>query len=93
MSLLAVQVNTLRYHGQALMPYRNRHSPFGGVHAGKWPIAVDPGDIRRVYFQDPAEHRWHPLEREHAADLNRPLSSDRNRRGRQGDHDIQDRQP
>ncbi|MGH3678773.1 MAG: helix-turn-helix domain-containing protein [Natronosporangium sp.] len=71
-----VQVNTLRYHGSALIPYRNRRSPFGGVHAGKWPIAVDPGDVRQVYFQDPADHRWHRLEWEHAADLNRPLSSE-----------------
>lgn len=57
-----VQINTLRYHGPALIPYRNRRSPFGGVHAGKWPIAVDPGDIRRVYFQNPGDHRWHPLQ-------------------------------
>jgi transposase InsO family protein len=71
-----VQINTLRYQGTALIPYRNRRSPFGGVHAGRWPIGVDPGDIRRVYFQDPADHRWHPLEWEHAADLNRPLSSE-----------------
>jgi transposase InsO family protein len=71
-----VEIGTLRYNGPALDPYRNRTSPFSGVHARKWPVAVDPGDITRVYFQDPADpgRTWHPLTWEHAASLNGPVS-------------------
>ncbi len=71
-----VQINGLRYNGPVLIAYRNQASPYTGVHAGKWPVAVDPGDVRSVYFQDPADHAWHPLVWEHAADLNRPFSTE-----------------
>lgn len=64
----------LRYNGEALNDYRNRPSPYGGADAGKWPIAVDPGDIRTVYFQDPRDFSWHPLAWEHASALNGPAS-------------------
>ncbi len=47
-----------------------------GVLGGRWPISVDPGDVTRVYFQDPADHSWHTLLWEHAADLGRPLSAE-----------------
>jgi hypothetical protein len=49
-------------------------SPYQGADAGKWPIAVDPGDIRTVYFQDPRNFSWHPLAWEHATALNGPAS-------------------
>ena len=50
-----VEVGGLRYDGPALDPYRNADSPLGGQYAGKWPIRVNPDDVRYVYFQDPAD--------------------------------------
>lgn len=71
-----VEINTLRYDGPVLLKYRNRRSPFTGALAGRWPFAVDPDDVTRVYFQDPADRAWHTLLWEHAADLGRPLSAE-----------------
>jgi transposase InsO family protein len=71
-----VEVNGLRYNGAVLDPYRNTDSPYGGVHAGKWPIRVNPDDVRNVYFQDPADDRWHWLAWEHAAGLGTPFSAE-----------------
>lgn len=71
-----VQINGLRYDGPALNAYRNTTSSYTGVHAGKWPVAVDPGDVRAVYFQDPTDNLWHTLVWEHAALLNQPFSSE-----------------
>ncbi len=48
-----VQVDTLRYNGEALNDFRNRRSIIRGPHAGRWPVAVDSGDFSRVWFQDP----------------------------------------
>jgi hypothetical protein len=70
-----VEINGLRYNGEALNDYRNQPSPYQGADAGKWPIAVDPGDIRTVYFQDPRNFSWHPLAWEHATALNGPASN------------------
>ena len=71
-----VEVNGLRYDGRGLNGYRNRTSPYTGVHAGKWPIAVDPGDVRAVYFQHPDDHVWHRLDWEHAPALRQPFSAE-----------------
>jgi transposase InsO family protein len=71
-----VEIGTLRYNGPALNGYRGRASSHGGAHAGKWPVSVDTGDVSRVWFQDPSEHRWHPLAWEHAAELGRPFSAE-----------------
>jgi len=60
----------------ALNGYQGRTSSHGGAHAGKWPVSVDTGDVSRVWFQDPSEHRWHPLAWEHAAELGRPFSAE-----------------
>jgi transposase InsO family protein len=69
-----VETDRLRYNGPALTPYRNRTSPYTGAHAGKWPLRVDDDDIRHVYFQDPADGRWHTLVWEHAESLDGPFS-------------------
>ena len=61
-----VEIGGLRYDGAALNPYRNRTSPYSGKHAGRWPLRVDPGDVSRVWFQDPAGNAWHMLRWEHA---------------------------
>jgi transposase InsO family protein len=69
-----VEVNGLRYNGPALDGYRNARSPYGGALAGKWPIRVNPDDVRYAFFQDPHDHRWHRLEWEHAAAIGAPFS-------------------
>ncbi|GGM88134.1 helix-turn-helix domain-containing protein [Dactylosporangium sucinum] len=69
-----VEVNGLRYNGCGLDGYRNTRSPYGGALNGKWPIRVNPDDVRYVWFQDPADHRWHRLDWEHAAAIGAPFS-------------------
>ncbi|MEU7177139.1 MULTISPECIES: DDE-type integrase/transposase/recombinase [Streptomyces] len=69
-----VEIDGLRYNGDALNDYRNQPSPYRGADAGKWPIAVDRGDITKVYFQDPKHRTWHTLDWEHAPALGGPVS-------------------
>jgi len=71
-----VEINTLRYNGAALTRYRNTTSPYGGAYQGKWPFSIDPGDISHIWFQDPADNRWHALVWEHAAALGKPFSQE-----------------
>ena len=78
-----MEVGGLRYNGPALDAYRNAESPYGGQHAGKWPIRVNPDDVRWAYFQDPADDCWHRLEWEHAAGLGTPFSGEAARYARQ----------
>ncbi|WP_406308782.1 integrase [Streptomyces sp. NBC_00623] len=69
-----VEIEGMRYNGDGLNDHRNQPSPFRGVDAGKWPIAVDRGDMRKVYFQDPETQKWHTLDWEHASALDGPFS-------------------
>ncbi|MDO5740615.1 MAG: helix-turn-helix domain-containing protein [Ornithinimicrobium sp.] len=71
-----VEVHGRRYDGPTLNTHRNRKSPYGGVHAGKWPIFLDAHDVRRVWFQDPDTKTFSPLEWEHAPGLDQPFSRD-----------------
>jgi transposase InsO family protein len=71
-----IEVNGLRYNGSALDGYRNATSPYGGALAGKWPIRINPDDVRHAWFQDPDDHRWHRLEWEHNALLDTPFSAE-----------------
>jgi len=71
-----VEVGGLRYNGPALDAYRDTESPYRGRYAGKWPIRINPDDVRRAYFQDPADDSWHRLEWEHTAGLGAPFSSE-----------------
>lgn len=71
-----VEVASQRYDGPGLNLYRNQSSPYGGAHAGKWPILLDVDDVRYAYFQDPADGAWHQLPWEHAATLTAPFSQD-----------------
>ncbi|MFE9803731.1 transposase [Streptomyces goshikiensis] len=57
-----VKIRDLWYDGPALADYRGQRSTRGGRHKGKWVIRRDPRDRRRVFFQDPLTHYWHPLE-------------------------------
>lgn len=71
-----VEVASQRYDGPGLNLYRNQTSPYGGAHAGKWPILLDVDDVRHAYFKDPADGTWHQLLWEHAATLTAPFSQD-----------------
>ncbi|MGI5243203.1 helix-turn-helix domain-containing protein [Dactylosporangium sp. CA-139066] len=71
-----VEVHGLRYNGPALDGYRNARSPYGGALAGKWPIRVNPDDVRHAWFQDPADQRWHRLDWEHEPMLGTPFSAE-----------------
>jgi transposase InsO family protein len=71
-----VEIGGLRYDGPALNPYRNRTSPYTGRRAGRWPLRVDPGDVSRAWFQDPADSSWHALRWEHAGAVGGPFSDE-----------------
>lgn len=71
-----VEVGGLRYNGPALDGYRNASSPYGGALAGKWPIRVNPDDVRHAWFQDPHDDTWHRLDWEHSPLLEAPFSAD-----------------
>lgn len=69
-----VEMNGLRYNGDILGDYRNRKSPYGGMHAGKWPIRYDPRDLSRVFFFDEFSQQWHELAWLHDAGTHRPFN-------------------
>jgi putative transposase len=71
-----VEVNGLRYNGPVLDGYRNAISPYGGALAGRWPIRVNPDDVRYAWFCDPADDRWHRLDWEHQPLLDTPFSTE-----------------
>ncbi len=71
-----VEVSKQRYDGPGLNLYRNTGSPYGGAHAGRWPILLDVDDVRYAYFQDPTDRSWHQLVWEHATSLTAPFSQD-----------------
>jgi len=77
-----VEVGGLRYNGPGLDGYRNLRSPYRGIAAGKWPIRVNPDDVRWVYFQDPDDAAWHRLDWEHAPLLGAPFSAEAARHAR-----------
>jgi hypothetical protein len=71
-----VELHGLRYNGPALNSYRNRTSPYSGVHQGKWPLRYDPDDVSRIYFCDPADNAWHTRAWDHAEDIGVPFSAE-----------------
>jgi transposase InsO family protein len=71
-----VEIGGLRYDGPALNGHRNQTSPYTGRHAGRWPFRVDPGDVSRIWFQDPADSQWHELRWEHVSAVGGPFSSE-----------------
>lgn len=58
-----VKVGGFWYGGGSpvLEPYRSRLSARSGRHRGKWVVTRDPRDCREVFFEDPADGRWHAL--------------------------------
>ena len=69
-----VNIEGLKYDGDAVNEYRNRPSRHSGVRRGKWPIRYDPRDYSRVYFQDPDDGDWHELEWVHAPPNAQPFN-------------------
>ena len=56
-----VEIGGLRYDGPALNGHRNQTSPYAGKHAGPLAVPGRPRRRQRVWFQDPADNRWHEL--------------------------------
>lgn len=71
-----VEIGGRRYNGNALNPYRNSTSPYGGKAQGRWPFQIDPDNINKIYFRDPESRIWHELTWEHAPNKDMPLSED-----------------
>src|SRR5690606_8650356 len=42
----------------------------------KWPFSVNPDDVSRIYFHDPADGVWHTLEWERHQELQMPFNLD-----------------
>ena len=70
-----VEIDRRRYRGPGL-PAPGIRSPFEGPVKNGWPFQVDPDDITRIYFRDPATRAWHALTWEHAPAARMPLSED-----------------
>ena len=71
-----VEVGGLRYNGAGAGWLPQRRKPLRRAASGKWPVRVNPDDVRCIYFQDPADGSWHRLEWEHAAGLGTPFSGE-----------------
>ncbi|MFJ8310192.1 MULTISPECIES: helix-turn-helix domain-containing protein [unclassified Streptomyces] len=70
-----VEIGRRRYSGPGL-PDVGIRSPYDGPVRNGWPFQVDPDDITRIYFRDPATRGWHTLAWEHAPSARMPLSED-----------------
>jgi hypothetical protein len=71
-----VEIDGRFYSGAILNELAGQVSPYTGRLRGKWPIYVDPDDIRYVYMRHPKERTWHTLVWKHAAGLSAPLSDE-----------------
>lgn len=69
-----IDINSLRYDGDALNNYRNLKSPYRGANPGKWPIKYDPRDLSRVFFYDHETSTWHALNWIGATGEHRPFT-------------------
>lgn len=78
-----VEVNKRRYSGAILTKLSQLDSPYSGRFRNKWPVYIDPDDIRFVYVRDPEDRSWHTLVWEHAKALAAPLSDEALRHMRQ----------
>ncbi|WP_329374740.1 helix-turn-helix domain-containing protein [Streptomyces sp. NBC_01483] len=71
-----VEIGRRRYSGPGLKGLSGIRSPYNGPVKNGWPLQVDPDDITRIYFRDPATRAWHTLVWEHAPSVEMPLSED-----------------
>ena len=71
-----VEINSRIYVASVLVDYVDQKSPYKHRN-GKWPIHINPDDIRQVYFFD-LKHtqRWHVLVWTEASVLRGPMTED-----------------
>jgi hypothetical protein len=69
-----IEFQGLRYDGDVLNDYRNKESPYGGTHKGRWPIRYDPRDQSKAYFYDHEVGEWNELRWVHSEGANRPFN-------------------
>jgi transposase InsO family protein len=71
-----VEINKRIYRASVLVDYVGQKSPYKH-RDGKWPIHINPDDIRHVYFFDlRSTGRWHVLVWTEAALLRGPMTED-----------------
>lgn len=71
-----VDVNNRVYRGEIATKLYGKPSPYTGKFKNKWPIYLDPYDIRHAYMRDPEDHSWHTLAWQHAEMLDQPLAAE-----------------
>lgn len=65
------------YRGKGLAGYTALEASPYPDKGGKWPVHVDPDDVRQVYFFDlKSTKQWHALPWTHAADCEGPMNED-----------------
>jgi transposase InsO family protein len=69
-----VEIGGLTYDAPVLDRYRQQRCPLSGFD-GKWPIRVDPRELTRAWFHDPADGRFHALGWRHAREVARPFGA------------------
>jgi len=69
-----LELRGLRYNADVLHDYHNTQSPWGGVHAGKWPVRYDPRDLSRVFFFDDYSSQWCEVQWTHDSGEARPFN-------------------
>jgi hypothetical protein len=53
-----VDIDRVRYDGEALEPLREQRSRYGGKANGHWPFRKNPADLSRIYFYSEEERSW-----------------------------------
>lgn len=87
-----VEIDKMKYKGPIIAKYKDRDSPYPqatkvkykvrgsphpqATHVKLWPFRINPEDRRCIYFRDPEDQSWHTLTWEHAAEIDRPFSTD-----------------
>lgn len=71
-----VDVDKRVYQGEIATKLYGKLSPYAGKFKDKWPIYLDPYDIRHAYMHDPADHSWHTLTWQYAEMLDQPLAAE-----------------
>lgn len=71
-----VDVNNRVYRGEIATKLYGKPSPYTGKFKDKWPVYLDPYDIRRAYMRDPEDHSWHTLTWQYAEMLDQPLAEE-----------------
>ncbi|MEU4159219.1 helix-turn-helix domain-containing protein [Actinoplanes sp. NPDC026670] len=71
-----IEIDTMRYNGPFLSGKHKERSPYTGALTGRWPVSINPDDIRYAYMYDSKHDTWHRLEWEHLPLIDTPLCAD-----------------